>query len=548
MAKPIVRAITDLSPAEVVARSIYRSQLSHCEPGAPVFSCKKPVWITCFFDGTGNSYYNDGQLSSELSEVRYSSIAKLAMLAHQPNDDTTRTYVLYAPGVGTAFPAIKDTGGGLEKATGMATAAKGELRISWMMDELTKRIDPHMPHINQINVAVFGFSRGAAQARAFVRRLKDICQQQNDDLIWTRSGGSPYYPRIVIYFMGLFDTVASVGFGGSRLEKDIEVVLGPVVSIPLRLIDGGGHAAWASDLRIPGYVRFCEHFVAAHEVREKFPSDSVRDDQVMPNNCRETFYPGAHSDVGGGYESMTQEGRTNELARIPLCNMYLSAYSAGVPFKPPKDVLSSAGSLFDISDELRECFSNYMEHISADERLESQCISHMNAYYHWRWGRTERRRERDKRTRELVLSGQSVVTATSDSYMSTTDREWDEDVVSIAEKRTGFFRWRTVPHEDAIFQAWKGTLRKALSPAKLAKFDMFFDRYVHDSIAGFKNQMSDAYVSAAEKSRWATNRRYFIGKRGGKFLYWQYEGVDPLTSPGKTALQDVENSSSSNSA
>jgi hypothetical protein len=361
-------------------------------------------------------------------------------------------------------------------------------------------------------------------------------------LIWTRSGGSPYYPRVVIYFLGLFDTVASVGFGGSRLEKNIEVVLGPVVSIPLRLVDGGGHAAWASDLRIPPYVRFCEHFVAAHEVREKFPSDSVREDQVMPTNCRETFYPGAHSDVGGGYEAMAQEGRSNELARIPLCNMYLSAYAAGVPFKPPKDVISMAGSLFDISDELRECFSVYMEHVSASDRLESQCISHMNAYYHWRWGRTERRRERDRRTRELVQNGQSVVSATPDSYMTTTDREWEEDVVNIAEKRTGFFRWRTVPHEDAIFQAWKGTLRKALSPANLKKFDLFFDRYVHDSIAGFKNQMSDAYIGAAESSRWATNRRYFIGKRGEKFLFWQYEGVDPMTSPAKTALHIPANS------
>ena len=537
MAKPIARAITDLSPGEIVARSIYRAQLSCGTSNQPAFSCKKPVWITCFFDGTGNNFYEDGAPSVDPFRVKYSNISKLAMLAHPLDDDSTRTYSLYAPGVGTPFPAVNDTGGGLDKATGMATASKGESRISWMLNELKRRVDSHMPHVNQINLAVFGFSRGAAQARAFVRRLKEVCQQQNEDLNWTRSGGSPYYPRVVIYFLGLFDTVASVGFGGSRLEKDIELALGPVVSVPLRLVDGGGHAAWASDIRIPGYVRFCEHFVAAHEVREKFPSDSVREDQIMPNNCRETFYPGAHSDVGGGYESMAQEGRSNELARIPLCNMYLSAYSAGVPFKAPKDVLSSAGSLFDISVELRECFSIYMDHVSTDDRLEAQCISHMNAYYHWRWGRTERRREREKRTRELIQAGQAVVAASPDLYMTTTDREWEEDVVNIAEKRTGYFRWRTVPHEDAIFQAWKGTLRRALSPTKLEKFDMFFDRYVHDSIAGFKNQMGDAYISAAERSRWAINRRYFIGKRGGKYLFWQYEGVNPLTSAAKTAFQ-----------
>lgn len=540
MSKPTIRRLSDLSKHERQARSIYRAELGQIVPGKDATPCRKPVWISCFFDGTGNNYKLDGNGSTSAIRSKYSNVAKLGKFAHLEVDAKNQTYALYAPGVGTPFPEVGDSGGGIDKALGMASAAKGQSRITWMLEQLKKRIDAHMPHVNQVNVAVFGFSRGAAQARAFVRQLAEQCYRQGDDsLVWTKSGGY-VSPHLVIYFLGIFDTVASVGYGGSRLETRLRrgagVVLGPVMGGLLSTVDGGGHADWAGDLRIPSYVRFCEHYVASHEVREKFPSDSVRVDQSAPSNCRETFYPGAHSDVGGGYDDMNQEGRSNELSCIALCNMYLSAYAAGVPFKPPEQILESYGSLFSVSSELQACFEAYMKHIGPGSRLEQQVISHMNAYYHWRWGRTERQRAARKERAAMIAKGQTIMYATPDTYMTITDHEWESDVQNIAEKKTGFFRSSTEPLEDVIFDAWKGKLRKSMSAAERALFDKFFDRYVHDSVAGFKGQMSESYMGVAESSRWSRNRQYFVGKRNKKFIYWRYEGETPESRGAREAM------------
>lgn len=535
MNKPTIRRLSDVTKHERVARNIYRTELGKIAMTKDLTTCRKPIWISCFFDGTGNNFRKDGNGTLDSTKEKYSNIAKLGKFAHVDSDVKNQIYPIYAPGVGTPFPEVGDSGAGIDNALGMAAAAKGQARITWMLKELKIRVDKHMPHVNQINVAIFGFSRGAAQARAFVRQLAAQCYRQGDGLIWTKSGGF-IQPRLMIYFLGIFDTVASVGFGGSRLESDLKYYLGPVWGGVMYLADDGGHAEWASDLRIPPYVRFCEHYVAAHEVREKFPSDSIRIDQATDSNCRETFYPGAHSDIGGGYDDMNQEGRSNELSRIPLCNMYLSAYAAGVPFKSPEEILEESGSLFKITSELQACFEIYMKHISADKRLETQVISHMNNYYHWRWGRTERQRAERKEREAIIAKGQAVMYATPDKYMTTTDREWERDVQNIAEKKTGFFRSATEPLEDAIYDAWKGKLRKSLSIAERALFDKFFDRYVHDSVAGFKNQMSDASIGFVEASRWSRNRQYFMGKREKKYLYWRYEGSKPALGGVKEAM------------
>lgn len=536
MSRPTIRRLSDVSKNEKFARNIRRTELGQIATTDGLAACRKPVWITCFFDGTGNNFKKDGNGTLAPSLERYSNIAKLGKFAHKAEDAAQQTYAIYAPGVGTPFPEIGDSGGGLDKALGMASASKGQLRISWMLTELKTRIDKHMPHVNQINVAVFGFSRGAAQARAFVRQLAAQCYRQGpNELVWTKSVGA-VKPKLVFYFLGIFDTVASVGYGGSRLETDLKYRLGPALGGALHLIDDGGHADWAGDLRVPSYVRFCEHYVAAHEVREKFPSDSIRIDQSIASNCRETFYPGAHSDVGGGYDHMSQEGRSNELSRIPLCNMYLSAYAAGVPFKPPEEILKNYDSLFRITEELQSCFDVYMKHVVADGRLERQVISHMASYYHWRWGRTERQAAERKKRFAAQANRQPFIYAEPDEYMRITDREWERDVREIARKKTGFFTSSTEPLEDVIFEAWKGTLRKSMPVAERDLFDKFFNKYVHDSVAGFKNQMSDSYIGFVEASRWSRNRQYFMGKRGKKFLYWRYEGIKPETSGVREAM------------
>jgi Uncharacterized alpha/beta hydrolase domain (DUF2235) len=557
---PKINHLSEIGPATKAAHisafaklNLNASAMEACK------TCPKPVWFTAFFDGTGNNFEADGFGKTEVSKVKYSNVAKLAHFAHVEKDGGRVRYE-YIEGVGTKCDKVGDTGGGMDGAVGMAAAGKGEARIRWMLKQLDDHVTLHMPHVNQINLAVFGFSRGATQARAFVRMLTEhLAEEKGDELNWKKPGLDNKHPQVVVYFMGLFDTVASVGFGGSRLEKAAPsivenglrvlpggIVLGPIAGGVLRAIDKGGHAVWAQDLRIPKHVLKCVHFVASHEVREKFPSDSVREDKVIPDNCVETFYPGMHSDVGGGYAHKDQEVRTNELSRVALTNMYINAYKAGVPLKPPDQVINAAGALFEISNDLEACWDIYfgakgvvgVDAAPTTSNLETQIIWHMNRYYAWR---ASRRRRLD----QGVLKPEGGV----DKYMKITDQEWSADLKDVVDSKSGWIRSSVYKHEEAMYDAFYGAWIRSLGGEALQGFQRFFDHYVHDSIAGFKKQMSDASMGFAESSRWSVNRKIFMGKRGEKYLYWRYEGYHPKASgTSVAALEDPKSSTENQSA
>ena len=131
-------------------------------------------------------------------------------------------------------------------------------------------------HVKNIYLSVFGFSRGSTMARVFTYWLGEVLKLD-------KAGALGNIP-VTIDFVGLFDTVASVGLANSFLN------------IP------DGHQAWADcevSMRIPDYVKKCLHLVSAHEVRRSFPLDSVGVKGTMPAQCEEIVLPGVHSDVGG---------------------------------------------------------------------------------------------------------------------------------------------------------------------------------------------------------------------------------------------------------
>jgi hypothetical protein len=460
----------------------------------------------------------------------------------------------------------------------MAAASNGEKRIDWMLRELKRHVDTQQRQVSQINLAVFGFSRGATQARAFVRMLTEkrphvatLATKDGNRLLWHETNSKGEYPELVIYFMGLFDTVASVGYGGSTLEKTLPRVLsagGPLsalAGVALKAIDGGGHAAWANDLTVPDAVRRCVHFVASHEVREKFPCDSLRRNLGSINsNHIEVFYPGMHSDVGGGYSHSAQEGRSNELANVALNNMFIEAWRAGVPLKEPSAVMADAGGLFEISEALEQAWNSYMGPNGksysgsppSSDTLETNIIWHMNHYYAWR----ESRRCRLKDGRLKPAGG-------VDPYMAMTDKAWSEDVEKLVQDRAhpGVFTHKPTQQEQAILDAYDANANNAGKATPAAgqqaggikkAFDLFFDHYVHDSIAGFKQQMAESHVEFAEKSRWSVNRQYFMGQyskdgqegHGTRSLYWRYEGNQAAFSGTKWAALEPQPQSQQDAA
>lgn len=180
------------------------------------------------------------------------------------------------------------------------------------------KIDPAI--VKTIYVSIFGFSRGATQARAFTNWLQSLCkldaQIQGTGNEMSLGGFSVQFD-----FLGVFDTVASVGLGNT---------LGMF----------NGHGAWADSedsLRIPPGIK-CLHLIAAHEIRRSFPVDSISVRGSLPEGCHEIVVPGAHSDIGCGY-CPTEQGRGTDpngddmLARIPLLVMYKAARLSGVPLK-----------------------------------------------------------------------------------------------------------------------------------------------------------------------------------------------------------------------
>ncbi|MDN3378502.1 MULTISPECIES: DUF2235 domain-containing protein [unclassified Pseudoalteromonas] len=141
------------------------------------------------------------------------------------------------------------------------------------------------PRFNEIKIClidVFGFSRGAAQARAFVNQVNAI--YKNNPHYW---GGI----KPVIRFVGLFDSVASTGGDGDNNHS--EFYANDELDYPVNLNLASSSAG------------FVTHLAAFDEMRDKFPLSSLRtrNKQLLANQ-REIELPGVHSDIGGGYGSV----------------------------------------------------------------------------------------------------------------------------------------------------------------------------------------------------------------------------------------------------
>lgn len=384
--------------------------------GNQPLSCKQLLWLTFFFDGTGNN------LEADLEMLKHSNIARLYRV-HRPTDLIDGVFRFYIPGIATYFKEVGDNGG---SAAGNAFGAMGEARLKFALQQFDKTLVGSLARarsasnaIKEINIAVFGFSRGAALARAFVNILMETrCVYQKGT--WKlRDAGAPVNFR----FMGLFDTVASVGQPMSSNNTDfVNPVFGDVSGmIRERLEDypdtapqllafsvGGaagadpapgdhaGHDDWGSRMAIHETVMEVRHFIAAHEARNSFPVDSIsilrNNGIIKPPNFHETVYPGSHSDVGGGYapgEGAKAVLPSENLCLIPLRHMYEHALRQNVPFLPITARLNVQD--FETSDDLREIYDRYLKFVGAIGGVGQLMNRHRELYFAWRFGAINRK-------------------------------------------------------------------------------------------------------------------------------------------------------------
>jgi len=240
-------------------------------------------------------------------------------------------------------------------------------RRAKLLDALQPVLTGKLPRLARIRISVFGFSRGAAEARVFVNWLRDLCDEAQGPM---RICGVP----TLVDFLGIFDTVASVGAAQGFMEGVAT-----------------GHGGWAQrrDLRIPGQqvVARCLHLVAGHEVRGSFPLDAA-----AGPNVEEVVYPGVHSDVGGGYLPGEQgRGLTDDakLSQLPLCHMYRAALAAGVPLVDVAQAPQALQDAFKVSPGLISRFNAYLlqlrENTSGDGANTEEWIrQHYRPFLQWR--------------------------------------------------------------------------------------------------------------------------------------------------------------------
>lgn len=450
--------------------------------------CRLYPKLSFFFDGTGNHLWQE--LRKPVEERAISNVAKLYQAAVNDKDgkESVPTYI---PGVGTPYrypysniSPNEDKGG----AIGLGFGAGGDMRLEAALFEFRRLLEIEwsggaIRHMQWVTLSVFGFSRGATLARAFVRRLiAEHCERTADGLMWNGTHGDRVRLRIV--FMGLFDTVASVG--------------GP-----------GMHMAWGSELAIPEDVERCVHFVSAHEVRQAFPLDSVRVGKSYPGNCEEVVYPGVHSDVGGGYFDGFQ-GRSNQLSRIPLRHMYAEALKSGAMLQRFQDLKLEDRAEMTLPNDspLMATYSAYMGALpKSGTSLESLIHAHRIVQFQWRSAITRARQDTrvlgslyravDPAMCEAVRAQNNHRVCTPKGWKYQLPRKPDEQAKQLlAEHRRlvrqipfirepmerqgdmEFARQRT-EYEELIIKAWDSTATQS-EPVEL-----FLAENVHDSVAHF---------------------------------------------------------------
>lgn len=331
-------------------------------------------------------------------------------------------------------------------------------------DIQNKMAEVSKPKITEIFIDIYGFSRGAAQARTFTNWLLELFD--GDTLC-----GVPAKIR----FLGLFDSVASVGLPASFGMGQ------------------NGHRSWAQPewLRIPKQVKNCVHFVAMHENRGSFPVELIQHDDQMPDNCQEFMFPGMHSDVGGGY-SPKEQGRgprglnEDKLAQIPLNAMYQASLKALVPLNKG---LAAEGAYdpFEISDACRDAFSAFMKPRQEPKQVREWMFEYIawryqvrNTYLNLPWHKRASEADRDdlsganalllKDAEALHLHLHPVSTApwTSDDYQSIEQNNAEARVAKLRDEAADIFkRLQSTPVVDT------------------AAATLFAD-YCHDSYAGFR--------------------------------------------------------------
>ncbi len=229
--------------------------------------------IVFSFDGTGNEpddvtgFKEDESVSNvlKLHVLMGGGLAEDNTSTKTPKNESQKTY--YYNGIGT-----REEGETIPLVGWLVSKVKrvinSTLAPSWgdarrILAEASRDLKAEEPTVHD-RIVVFGFSRGAALARKFASRTLEA------------------YPDLEIAFLGVFDTVAAMdGIHRSHEEISSDVVF-----------ENG---------TLNARIRRAVHIVSLDEDRVAFEPTLMNRDKEKPERITEIWFPGVHSDIGGGY-------------------------------------------------------------------------------------------------------------------------------------------------------------------------------------------------------------------------------------------------------
>lgn len=193
---------------------------------------------------------------------------------------------------------------------------------------------------------VYGFSRGAATARMFVHR---IIKEKNKELL-TDYGLDLTEYTVMVRFVGLFDTVSSIGTSHTNdVEGDKQSLAFAKGKITSKIV----------------------HLVAGHEFRQKFSVTSIQQ-AVTRGYGLEVVLPGNHTDIGDGkstkkkYNEDTKEYEFAGNVDRKTILQHKSWSFSNMLTTPARAVLGMAGDAIDDQNEM----INDMNQASLDQTMQ----------------------------------------------------------------------------------------------------------------------------------------------------------------------------------
>nr|WP_314423954.1 DUF2235 domain-containing protein [uncultured Erwinia sp.] len=269
--------------------------------------------IGIFFDGSGNNADNTlkrlemdrkadeaeshlagapeapgpGDLSRSSYDKYFTNIYRLFTLYQANTDEANASQQgIYISGAGTHSGQPDGISGFAIGEGKSGIIAKTDEAIAGLPAALRQiiRRRKEKGRVSHLMFDLFGFSRGAAAARHFANRII----RRDPPLIAAiveglRETGDGDLPVLSIRFLGLFDGVAGI----ANLANGFDPHSPPDGSLQLALSPGIAHRVF--------------QIAAGHEYRYNYSLQSVAPDYP------ELILPGAHSDIGGGYNPREEE-------------------------------------------------------------------------------------------------------------------------------------------------------------------------------------------------------------------------------------------------